>query len=143
MKSEEAKNKKTRSNSSLEAAKIIGVWMDNSSAHIMEYTAEPIRAIIIRAKPAQEGGDHHTSRNENVGNNKEQHQKAGYYKNLMEVIRTYEDVLLFGPTTAKNELANLMKDDHRCENIKVAVKGADTMSSHQMHAFIREHFSTP
>jgi len=50
-------------------------------------------------------------------------------------------VLLFGPTTAKNELANLLKDDHLFEKIKVEVRQADRMTENQEHAFVKDHFS--
>jgi len=77
---------------------------------------------------------------ENLMHNKQQHQRSEYYKRLSEVIRNYEEVVLFGPTTAKNELANLLKDDHHFEKVKVVVKHADKMTENQQHAFVRKHF---
>ena len=72
--------------------------------------------------------------------NKEQHQQSEYYKNLGDKIINYEEVILFGPTDAKVELFNILKADHRFENIKIVVKPADKMTENQQHAFVRDHF---
>ena len=51
---------------------------------------------------------------------KEQHEHRDYYKKIGEAIRNYQDVLLFGPTTAKTELFNMLKADHHFEKIKLS-----------------------
>ena len=71
---------------------------------------------------------------------KEQHQQSSYYKKLRDAIKNYQEVVLFGPTDAKNELLNLLKADHLFENIKIEVKHYDKMTENQMHAFVREYF---
>jgi len=40
---------------------------------------------------------------------KKQHIQSGYYKKLSDAILKFQQVLLFGPTEAKNELLNLLK----------------------------------
>ena len=50
-------------------------------------------------------------------------------------------MLLFGPTTAKDELHNLLKADHNFEKIKIDVKQSDKMSDNQQQAFVNEHFA--
>ena len=73
--------------------------------------------------------------------NKEQREQHDYYKKLGEVIKNYNDVILFGPTSAKTELYNILKEDHRFENIKIETQKTDNMTENQQHAFVREHFS--
>jgi hypothetical protein len=88
-------------------AKQLGIWMDHSSAHLMEFTTEPIEANIITSKFTHQEKEHSLDKGEHLMHNKEQHQQSDYYKKLGEVIKNYEDVILFGPTDAKVELLNL------------------------------------
>ena len=54
--------------------------------------------------------------------NKEQQKQSTYFNRIADVIKNYNEVLLFGPTDAKSELLNLLKTDHLFENIKMEVK---------------------
>lgn len=117
-----------------------GIWMDHSTAHIMEYDSESIETNVIDSAFTHEAKAESLSKSENVMHNKEQHERAEFYKQIGEVIRNYNEVLLFGPTSAKSELYNLLKKDHRFEQINIEVKQADKMSEHQLQAFVKQHF---
>lgn len=121
--------------------KNLGIWMDHSSAHLMEFTSEPIETNIIESKFTHEEREHSLGKSEHVMHNKEQHQQAEFYKKLGETIRNYEEVLLFGPTDAKVELFNVLKANHRFSKVKIEIKQADKMTENQQHAFVKEHFS--
>jgi hypothetical protein len=56
------------------------------------------------------------------------------------VIRSYDDILLFGPTEAKTELYNLLKADHHFSKIRIIVKPADKINDQQQHSFIKNYF---
>ena len=71
---------------------------------------------------------------------KEQHLQSSFYKKLSDIIKNYQEIVLFGPTDAKNELLNLLKADHLFENIKIEVKHADKMTKNNMHTFVKEYF---
>ncbi|MEO8085977.1 MAG: hypothetical protein ABI763_04105 [Bacteroidota bacterium] len=118
-----------------------GIWMDHSSANVMEFTTDPIETNIISSRFTHQEKEHSLNKNENLMHNKEQHQQADYYKHLGEKIRNYTDVILFGPTSAKEELYNILKADHRYAKIKIVVRQADKMTENQQHAFVKEHFS--
>lgn len=122
-------------------AKNIGIWMDHSSAHLMEFTTNPIETKTIESKFTHEEKEHSLGKSEILMHNKEQHQQSEYYKKLGETIRNYEEVILFGPTDAKVELFNILRADHRFEKIKIEIKQTDKMTENQQHAFVREHFS--
>lgn len=121
--------------------KNLGIWMDHLSAHLMEFTPEPVSTNIIESKFTHQERENGQGKNEHVMHNKEQHQQSEYYKKLGEAIINYNEVILFGPTDAKVELFNILKADHRFAKIKIEVKNADKMSENQQHAFVREHFS--
>ena len=122
-------------------AKNIGIWMDHSSAHLMEFTTNPIETKTIESKFTHEEKEHSLGKSEILMHNKEQHQQSEYYKKLGETIRNYEEVILFGPTDAKVELFNTLKADHHFEKIKIEIKQTDKMTENQQHAFVREYFS--
>jgi len=120
-------------------AKELGIWMDHSNATLMEFTSDPIE---IKTIPSQnESKQNSQGSSENVTNNKEQHRQSDFYKRLGETIRNYESIVLFGPTNAKVELFNILREDHRFENIKIEVKPADKMTENQQHAFVKEYFA--
>jgi len=122
-------------------AKNLGIWMDHSSAHLTEFTTDPIETTIIESKFTHDAKEFSLSKSENGMHNKEQHQLAEYYKRLGETIIRYEAVILFGPTSAKTELLNILKADHRFAKTKIEVKQTDKMTSNQQHAFVKQHFS--
>jgi len=122
-------------------AKKLGIWIDHSSAHLMEYKSDPIETKIIVSKFTREDKEQGLAKSEKMMHTKEQHLQSEYYKELAEEIVNYKDVILFGPTDAKVELFNFLKADHRFVKINIEIKQADKMTENQQHAFVREHFS--
>ena len=122
-------------------AKNLGIWMDHSNAHLMEFTSGTMATDLIASKFTHEEKGQSLEKSENLMHNKEQHEQSDYYKKLGEVIKNYEEVVLFGPTNAKMELFNILKADHLFAKIKIEVQQADKMTENQQHAFVREYFS--
>lgn len=125
----------------MKTTKYLGIWMDNSTAHIIEFGQETAEINIIHSKFTHEEREQSLSKGENRMHNKEQQFQAEYYKELGETIKNYEEVMLFGPTNAKVELMNILKEDHHFDNIKIEVKSADKMTDNQQIAFVKDHFS--
>ncbi|WP_214070147.1 hypothetical protein [Mucilaginibacter sp. dw_454] len=121
--------------------KDLGIWMDHQTAHLMEFTTDPIQTTTIDSEFTHEEKEQTLSRSENLMHNKEQHEQAAYYKELGELIRGYDEVILFGPTDAKVELFNFLRKDHRFSAIQIEIEQADKMTVNQQHAFVKAHFS--
>jgi hypothetical protein len=121
--------------------KNLGIWMDHSSAHLMEFTVDPIETKTIESKFTHQAKEKSLGKSENLMHNKENHQQSEYYKVLSDIIRNYEGVVLFGPTSAKTELFNILKADNRFVKIKIEIKQADKMTENQEHAFVRSYFT--
>jgi hypothetical protein len=119
--------------------KQLGIWMDHSNAYLMEFTND-----IIVHRIVSELTNHDTEFNfykgEKLIHKKEQHLQLSYYKKIGDIIKKYQDVVLFGPTDAKNELLNLIKTDHLFEDIKIEVRNSDKMTEEQMQTFVRNYF---
>jgi len=119
----------------------LGIWMDHASANLMEFTTNPIETTVIDSKFTHEVKEASVRKSESLMHHKGQHEEAEYYKALGEIIKNYQEVLLFGPTDARTELFNVLKADTAFSKIKIEVMPADKMTEHQQHAFVKAHFS--
>lgn len=124
----------------MQTKKQIGIWMDNSTAHILEPKDNAIVTSNINSEFTHEQRQHSLGKNENLMHNKEQHMQSKYYKTIADALKGHDEILLFGPTTAKNELSNLLKADHHFSTVKIDVVDADKMTENQQHAFVKKHF---
>ena len=117
----------------------LGIWMDHSNAYLMELAND-----IIVQRVVSELTNHETEFNfykgEKLIHKKEQHLQLSYYKKIGDIIKKYQEVVLFGPTDAKNELLNQIKTDHLFEGIKIEVKNSDKMTEAQMQLFVTDYF---
>ena len=119
--------------------KKLGIWMDHSIAHIIELQHNSIRSNTIESLSPQ-GEKQNFGKDESLKHNIEQDQLSDYFKRLSTVIKGYPEVLLFGPTNAKTELYNLLKEDSHFNNIKIEVETTDNLTENQIHAYVKEHF---
>ena len=114
--------------------------MDHTNAYLIEFSDEEKLPSTIRLDFDKQDKDETLQRSESEMHNKQQQRQKSYYKKIAAVIRHFNDVLLFGPTEAKIELFNLLREDHLFDNIKIEVINTDKMSENQQHEFIKEHF---
>ena len=121
--------------------KKLGIWMDHSTAHIMEFSIDTIETENIESKFTHQEKEESLSKSEHIMHNKEQHLQAEFYKNLSDIIVKYDDVILFGPTNAKSELLNILNADQHFEKIKIRIEQADKMTEKQEHAFVKNYFA--
>jgi hypothetical protein len=112
----------------MKTAKKMGVWMDHSMAHLMEFSSEPFEIKTIESSFTNQ-------------NKKEQELQAMYYKKLGNALKDFYHVVLFGPTDAKLELYHLLQEDPRFQQTKMEIKDTDKMTPRQQQAFVRKYFS--
>jgi hypothetical protein len=121
--------------------KKVGIWMDHASAHIMPFTTEISTTHVVTSKFTHYEKEHTLSHGESQMHNKEQHMQSDYYKKIGEIIKGYDEVMLFGPTDAKVELLNVLKENHQFDDIKMDVQQSDKMTENQEHAFVKKYFT--
>ncbi|MBN2807116.1 MAG: hypothetical protein JXR22_10705 [Prolixibacteraceae bacterium] len=124
----------------MKTTKQLGIWMDHSVAYLMEYDKDGLSTATLQPRN-DEADKSFNAHDESIIQNKEQNQLASFFKSISEVIGVYDEILLFGPTDAKTELFNVLKNDRHFENIKIELKPSDKMTDNQMHSFVNEHFS--
>jgi hypothetical protein len=122
--------------------KRLGIWMDHSSAHLTEFSTHPTETKIIGSNFTHEDKENSLARGEDFMHTKEHHRHSEYYNKLGEVIKNYNEVILFGPTDAKAELFNILKSDPLFTKIKIEMKQTDKMTESQQRNFIKEYFNT-
>ncbi|MEI6817642.1 MAG: hypothetical protein WCL14_13615 [Bacteroidota bacterium] len=121
--------------------KYLGICMDHSNAHLIEFKDDSGESKTIESKFKHQEKEHSIGKSEQLMHNKEQHEQSEYYNKLGEVIKRYDDVLLFGPTQAKDELFNLLRKDHQFEKINIRVEHSDKLTENQEHAFVKKYFA--
>jgi len=127
----------------MQTTKYLGIWMDHSTAHITELINGTTLSRTIDSQPQpQLNEDDLYYKDESHMLKKEQNQLASYYNKLSDIILYHDEVVLFGPTDAKSELFNLIKDNHLFEKIKITVKPTDKMTEIQQHSFVENFFKT-
>ena len=119
--------------------KQLGIWMDHSNAYLLELTNDFILHRVVSELTNHES-EFNFYKGEKLIHKKERHLQLSYYKKIGDIIKKYQDVVLFGPTDAKNELLNLIKTDHLFEDIKIEVRNSDKMTEDQMQTFVRDYF---
>ena len=118
----------------------LGIYMDHSTAIFLELKDDAIIPLTESSDFSHENKEFTLSKSEQLMHNKENQKQAQFYKKISDKIRNFQEVLLFGPTEAKNELFNLMKTDHLFDQIKIEVKTSDKMDETQMEIFVQEYF---
>ena len=117
----------------------LGVWMDHTTAHIIEINNNAITSNSIYSLSLQ-GEKQNFGKDESLKHNIEQDQLSDFFKRVSAVIQDYSEVVIFGPTHAKTELYNILKKDSHFNNIQIDIETTDKLTENQMHAFVKEHF---
>jgi len=126
----------------MKTKKYLGIWMDHSMAHLMELSNGTFITETIESKPnLQVNPADLYYKDESHQLNKEQGILSNYFNRLIEKIKYFDEVILFGPTVAKTELSNLMGESHNLDHLKITIKTTDKMSENQMQALVREFFN--
>ena len=124
----------------MKSAKQLGIWMDHSSANIFELLYDTVILKALESTPAFPEQVENLRLDESQMQNKEQKQYADFYKKLSYIINDYSEVLLFGPTDAKSELFNVLKNNRQFEKIRISVQPTDNMTDKQQKAFVKDFF---
>ena len=126
----------------MKSKKQLGIWMDHSIAHLMALNNGSIVTSIVESQPKPLEDPQIIFKDESHTLNKEQGILSAYFNKLSDSILNYNEVILFGPTEAKSELLNLIRENHLFDKIKIEVKPADKMTENERTTFVKEYFNT-
>jgi hypothetical protein len=124
----------------------MALWLDHTHAHFIRVKDDKVRVESVeseyepRVRIDGEGSDttkvgrNRVSNREHTKHQKEQNQLSKFYKQLAGKLEKYDFVYLFGPTTAKSELLNYIRQQTNMKGKTFVVDSADTMTFPQMIA---------
>ena len=87
-------------------------------------------------------GNFRSTNNEANEHHQEQHDTLAYYKSIAAAILPYDEIFLFGPTTAKDEFQNFLIQDSHFRDKIIRVESTDYITSNQQTALIKNHFKS-
>jgi hypothetical protein len=131
--------------------KKIAVWMDYSQAKLITFENEVAKTedidsqVETHVRVEGEGsqvssfGAGNFTNNENRNNNRHKNEVANYFKVLSGKLHTYDEILLFGPTNAKDQFKNILINDKAFAKKSIILKVTDKLTENQVVAFAREH----
>jgi stalled ribosome rescue protein Dom34 len=125
----------------MKAKKRIGIWMDYTSAQIYENASGKFLLTSMESNfsmPVKQDAKLHS---ESLLHNKENKADQAYFKDLIDLIKDYDEVVLFGPTKAKTALYNQIKATPKFNKIFIESRDADKMTSNQMKNYVKDYFS--
>lgn len=125
----------------------LGVWMDHSVAKLIHQNGiiKEIKLNHTHRTPGESGsgtrlGNYRSTNDEVHRHNKENNMQHDYYKEIYKSIMPYNDIIVFGPSTAPQEFHNyILKLDHH-QHAKMTVEKADYMTDEQLVAFVNKYF---
>jgi hypothetical protein len=124
----------------MKSQKQLGIWMNQSVANLIGFSNNKIVTNTIELSPALPEQLENIGSDESLMNNKEQNKLTDYFLNLSKVIKEYNDVLLFGPSSAKAELFHKLKEDSLFDKIEIEIQSTDEMTINQQEAFVKQYF---
>jgi hypothetical protein len=123
----------------METNKILGIWLDHSSANLIALNPKN-DSHVITSKFTSDIKEEALNKSEKGMHNKRQQMQEAYYKEIGIEILKYDHVLLFGPTSAKTEPHNYLVQDSHFEDIEIDIASADKMTSNEKISFVKSHF---
>lgn len=121
-------------------SKQIGIFMNYSAAHIMEFSERPNEIGTIESK-FESKFIKEKNKGEKYLYSLAKQCKADYFKKIASTILQYDKVLLFGPTCAKTELFDMLTEDHRFFKIEIFLEETGSLTLNQRNRLIHDHFT--
>jgi len=125
----------------MEKEKRVGVFMDHSKASIVELEENHIILCEIESDFSHESKVEAIKKSEHLMHNKERKMQLSFYQKIIGRLKDATSVLLFGPSTAKDEVRNILKEDKSFNGISIDVLSTDHLTENQQAEFIRKHFT--
>ncbi|HQZ24769.1 MAG TPA: hypothetical protein PLD18_05665 [Flavobacterium sp.] len=125
----------------MKTTKKLGIWMDYSTANLIEYKLDSYEIKSINSGFSNQEKNEVLDNSKSLINNNENQQLSNYFRRIGEQIKEYNELVLFGSTNAKIELHAILKEEKPFQNIKIEIKNTDKMTDNQKKYFVKSYFS--
>jgi hypothetical protein len=134
---------------STQQTKQLGIWMDHASAKLVEQDGRvnEITSNISKHEriPGESGdgtklGNFRSTNNEFHKHNIEINELHSYFDQLYNALSTFNDIVIFGPSTAHDEFANYIIEKHKHFPGKITLAKTDYLTENQLVQYVKKHF---
>jgi DNA polymerase III delta subunit len=132
--------------------KNIGIWIDSKQAFIIKISTKNVSLKNIESnidfrervegeskKYGRFGGQYITY--EKNRENRRNEQTNIYFKNLLKEISHCDTVVLFGPSTMKNQFEKEIQKNMQMASKLVGVYNCDALTENQMIAWVKDYYT--
>jgi hypothetical protein len=132
--------------------KKIGLWLDHVDAHFIEIedgqelfeTIHSGKESLLRINGESGNGikmgNYRSTNNEHRVQMRENEIMSDYFKDITNRLQNYDEIFIFGVSTAKNELYNLLRSNKHFDGKIIQIESSDQMTKNQMIARVRAFF---
>ncbi len=118
-----------------------GVWLDSQHAMIIANSNDEANGeYSIQDKV--KAHEYHGGKGEHGSNNADQANSLKYFKSLATILSKFDEILIFGPGKAQEELLNFLSEDAHFNSKKMTLEAADQLTDPQMIAQVRDFFKS-
>ncbi|WP_029268425.1 hypothetical protein [Flavobacterium sp. KJJ] len=124
----------------MKTIKQLGIYLDHTAANLIDFTGNHKAPQNVVSDFDIQDKHETLQRSESEMHHKQQDKQRVYFNKIGTIASGYNELLLFGPTTAKTELLHFLQKDNNFDKIKIETESTDKMNlQHQQH-FVSEHF---
>ncbi len=126
-----------------------GIWIDHAQAHIIK--ANKMGEMEIQTVESDVESKHHGTQNEEHLSVVNQHrdeehrhnEMKAFAKEVITLIQDADEILIFGPSTAKHEFKHELETHKALAEKLKGVETADQLSPAELKAFVKKFFKLP
>lgn len=132
-----------------------GIWMDHAEAQVLDVRDQTMPVTVIenehesRERFAGEGSDgsilgvHRSMNTEGTKNARKSEHLHEFYHRLASSIHSYDEIYVFGPTTAPQEFVNYLHEQKEFAQKHISVESSDYITGPQILERVRKHYHQP
>ncbi|MGO4770461.1 hypothetical protein ACEN2I_02275 [Flavobacterium sp. W22_SRS_FK3] len=124
----------------MKTIKKLGIYLDHAAANLIDFIDNDNEAQTIVSDFGIKDKNETLHRSENEMHNKEKDKQRYYFNKIAAIVLDFDEIILFGPTTAKIELLHFLQKDHKFDRVKIETKNTDKLTIGQQKVFVQEHF---
>lgn len=127
-----------------------GIWVDHAHAYLIKANKMAdmeIDEMLSDVEPHHhggiEGGERLSMTDQKSHDDRRKNQMKAFSKELIKRIKNADEIVIFGPGTAKNELKNVMEKEKSIVDKIKGLETTDKLSEAEMKDFVKTFFKLP
>lgn len=129
---------------------LYGIWVDHAHAFVVKSNkgaqmevSEYHSDVESHHKGGQESNEHQTLSNQTAHEHRRENQMKAFAKELVQHVQDADELVLFGPGTAKHELKHEVERNKALASKLKGVETTDKLTEHELKDFVKTFFKLP